>query len=39
MVPDSKLDPSLCREADQVLPSLLQFDPRQWGLPAFPDAA
>lgn len=35
MVPDGNLDPELTREADQVLASLVDFDPARWGLPAF----
>lgn len=35
MVPDPNLDASLCQEADQVLTSLLEFDPTHWGLPPF----
>ncbi|CAK9193449.1 unnamed protein product [Sphagnum troendelagicum] len=35
MVPDPNLDPSLCQEADEVLSSLLEFDPCSWGLPPF----
>jgi hypothetical protein len=37
MVPDPRLDPSQCSAADQVLRSLEDFDPRQWGLPPFPE--
>lgn len=36
MVPDPRLDPSQCSSADQVLRSLEDFDPQQWGLPPFP---
>ena len=36
MVPDPNLDPALCQEADQVLRSLEEFRPEQWGLPPFP---
>ncbi|KAJ6849736.1 (DL)-glycerol-3-phosphatase 2 [Iris pallida] len=39
MVPDSKLDVSYHEDADQVLTSLLDFDPSEWGLPPFEDAA
>jgi beta-phosphoglucomutase-like phosphatase (HAD superfamily) len=35
MVPDKKLDPKLHEGADQVLSSLLEFDPGWWGLPPF----
>eukprot|EP00250_Pteridium_aquilinum_P005977 c15982_g1_i1 orf=167-868(-) len=35
MVPDPNLDCSLCVGADQVLGSLLDFDPSYWGLPPF----
>lgn len=34
-VPDANLDRSLCSQADQVLNSLLEFRPEEWGLPAF----
>ena len=36
MVPDPQLDPALTTEADEVLSSLLQFQPERWGLPPFP---
>lgn len=36
MVPDPNLDPALCGQADQVLRSLEDFRPEQWGLPPFP---
>lgn len=36
MVPDPNLDRSLCGGADQLLDSLEQFRPEQWGLPPFP---
>ncbi|KAM3207712.1 hypothetical protein ACQJBY_062771 [Aegilops geniculata] len=35
MVPDPKLDVSYHREANQVLGSLLDFEPTEWGLPPF----
>ncbi|BBN05467.1 pseudouridine 5'-phosphatase [Marchantia polymorpha subsp. ruderalis] len=35
MVPDSNLDKSLQQGANQILSSLLEFDPTFWGLPAF----
>lgn len=35
MVPDSRIDPSLCTEANLVLKSLEEFDPEIWGLPPF----
>ncbi|CAL5011428.1 unnamed protein product [Urochloa decumbens] len=35
MVPDARLDVSHHKEADQVLSSLLDFNPRDWGLPPF----
>eukprot|EP00252_Welwitschia_mirabilis_P026447 TRINITY_DN868_c0_g1_i1.p1 TRINITY_DN868_c0_g1~~TRINITY_DN868_c0_g1_i1.p1 ORF type:complete len:235 (+),score=58.26 TRINITY_DN868_c0_g1_i1:224-928(+) len=37
MVPDPRLDRSLCAEADQVLDSLMDFQPDKWGLPPFTD--
>ncbi|XP_031481889.1 (DL)-glycerol-3-phosphatase 2 isoform X1 [Nymphaea colorata] len=37
MVPDPALDIGLQNEADQVLTSLLDFQPSDWGLPPFPD--
>lgn len=39
MVPDPKLDVSFHKDADQVLASLLDFNPSEWGLPPFEDAA
>ena len=40
MVPDPQLAPEGHKGADQVLPSLLDFDPSAWGLPPFdPDPA
>lgn len=39
MVPDARLDPALHDGASQVLSSLEEFDPTQWGLPPFPAAA
>lgn len=35
MVPDPRLDSSFHDVADQVLKSLLDFDPSEWGLPPF----
>ncbi|GMN52072.1 hypothetical protein TIFTF001_021218 [Ficus carica] len=35
MVPDPRLDSSLHKDADQVLNSLLDFKPSEWGLPPF----
>ncbi|KAK3123088.1 hypothetical protein QOZ80_8AG0623640 [Eleusine coracana subsp. coracana] len=35
MVPDPRLDVSYHKEADQVLGSLLDFKPSEWGLPPF----
>ncbi|KAH7442163.1 hypothetical protein KP509_03G074200 [Ceratopteris richardii] len=35
MVPDPNLDRSLCMGADQILGSLLDFKPSDWGLPEF----
>ncbi|WOK92673.1 (DL)-glycerol-3-phosphatase 2 [Canna indica] len=35
MVPDARLDLSLQDEADQVLSSLLDFNPAEWGFPPF----
>ncbi|KAL8168103.1 hypothetical protein V2J09_009602 [Rumex salicifolius] len=37
MVPDPRLDSSFHGAADQVLTSLLDFDPKEWGLPPFED--
>ncbi|XP_042476490.1 (DL)-glycerol-3-phosphatase 2-like [Macadamia integrifolia] len=37
MVPDPMLDSSHHKAADQVLSSLLDFNPRDWGLPPFQD--
>ncbi|CAD6247152.1 unnamed protein product [Miscanthus lutarioriparius] len=37
MVPDSRLDVSHHKGADQVLTSLLKFNPSEWGLPHFMD--
>lgn len=41
MVPDPNLDAKLVANggADQVLASLEEFRPEQWGLPPFPSAA
>ncbi|XP_020518889.1 (DL)-glycerol-3-phosphatase 2 isoform X2 [Amborella trichopoda] len=38
MVPDPNLDTSLYKGADQVLTSLLEFKPSDWGLPPFRDS-
>lgn len=38
MVPDPRLDKSYCGVADQVLASLLDFKPEEWGLPPFEDS-
>ncbi|CAN8273884.1 unnamed protein product [Cochlearia groenlandica] len=38
MVPDPRLDKSYCNVADQVLASLLDFKPEEWGLPPFEDS-
>ncbi|XP_031271653.1 (DL)-glycerol-3-phosphatase 2 [Pistacia vera] len=38
MVPDPQLDKSHHATADQVLSSLLDFNPSDWGLPPFEDA-
>ncbi|KAI5068295.1 hypothetical protein GOP47_0016640, partial [Adiantum capillus-veneris] len=35
MVPDPNLDRSLCEGADQILGSILDFEPSYWGLPEF----
>lgn len=35
MVPDPRLDSSFLETADQVLGSLLDFNPSEWGLPPF----
>lgn len=37
LVPDPRLDVSYHKEADQVLSSLLDFKPSEWGLPPFED--
>ena len=37
-VPDANLDTALSRDADQVLGSLLEFRPEEWGLPPFGDS-
>ncbi|KAF9613902.1 hypothetical protein IFM89_012450 [Coptis chinensis] len=39
MVPDPRLDSSYHSAADQVLSSLLDFNPVEWGLPPFKDVA
>ncbi|KAM7249709.1 hypothetical protein ACFE04_019868 [Oxalis oulophora] len=38
MVPDPRLDSSHHENADQVLSSLTDFKPEEWGLPPFEDA-
>ncbi|KAF7838044.1 (DL)-glycerol-3-phosphatase 2 [Senna tora] len=38
MVPDPRLDKSFLDAADQVLNSLLDFNPSDWGLPPFEDS-
>ena len=35
MVPDPRIDPSLCTNASLCLKSLNEFDPEPWGLPPF----
>lgn len=35
MVPDAELAVSLTKQASEVLPSLTNFKPEKWGLPAF----
>lgn len=35
MVPDQNLDKSLCHEANEVLNSLMDFVPSDWGLPEY----
>jgi (DL)-glycerol-3-phosphatase len=37
MVPDAALDLSYQKQADQVISSLLEFQPQYWGLPPFDD--
>ena len=37
MVPDPRIDPSLCTDASLCLKSLNEFDPELWGLPPFSD--
>lgn len=39
MVPDPRLDSSYQKMADQVLSSLLDFNPSEWSLPPFENAA
>ncbi|KAL3643061.1 glutathione synthase [Castilleja foliolosa] len=39
MVPDPRLDISFRETADQVISSLLDFNPSEWGLPPFEKAA
>lgn len=38
MVPDPRLDKSFHDAADQVLNSLSDFNPSEWGLPPFEDS-
>ncbi|XP_023529419.1 (DL)-glycerol-3-phosphatase 2 [Cucurbita pepo subsp. pepo] len=38
MVPDPRLDSSYLGDADQVLSSLMDFNPKEWGLPPFEDS-
>lgn len=38
MVPDPRLDSSHHGNANQVLSSLLDFNPKEWGLPPFEDS-
>lgn len=38
MVPDPRLDSSFHAAADQVIKSLMDFNPAEWGLPPFEDA-
>ncbi|XP_038878592.1 (DL)-glycerol-3-phosphatase 2 [Benincasa hispida] len=38
MVPDPRLDSSYHGNANQVLSSLLDFNPKEWGLPPFEDS-
>ena len=37
MVPDPRLDKAFHKFSDQVLDSLLDFNPIEWGLPPFED--
>jgi len=37
MVPDPRLDKGFHKLADQVVNSLLDFNPVEWGLPPFED--
>ena len=37
-VPDPQMDRTPYQEADQVLNSLIEFDPQAWGLPPWPSA-
>ncbi|PHT70213.1 hypothetical protein T459_25317 [Capsicum annuum] len=39
MVPDARLDSSYHQVADQVLSSLFEFSPADWGLPRFENAS
>ncbi|KAM3287786.1 (DL)-glycerol-3-phosphatase 2 isoform X1 [Capsicum chacoense] len=39
MVPDARLDSSYYQVADQVLSSLFEFSPADWGLPRFENAS
>lgn len=38
MVPDPRLDISYQDVADQIITSLLDFKPEEWGLPPFEDS-
>ena len=37
MVPDSNMDPENTQLADEVITSLQNFEPSNWGLPPFTD--
>jgi len=39
MVPDARLDSQYHQVADQVLNSLLDYSPADWGLPPFENAS
>lgn len=39
MVPDPRLDASYHKDADQVVSSLMDFQPSHWGLPPFQDVS